>query len=719
MIHLLAAVAALAATPDRDQPAESSNETIVVTAPGGTIDGDDAQRVGRDDIARNGAPDLLAALDRRVPGLSLSQAQGNPWQPTVVYRGFSASPLQGGAQGLAVYVDGARFNQPFGDTVLFDLLPDAAIKSVAVKDASPVYGLNALGGAIAIETRTGRSADGTKLTVSGGSFGRGEARAESGQRSGRLSSFVALDAIHDRGWRAHSPSTLTRGFADVGLDGATAGIHAKLILASTRLTGNGAAPVELLAADRRAVFTYPDITRNGYARASLHPRFSLGGASRVEASLYAQSLVQHSTNGDLVDDPPGAGVVNRSRTHSRSGGALVQLIDDRALFAGTNHLVVGASIDISRTRFDARTEAGRITSSREVASTGVVINDGPGGTVRPVSLVATTRYAGLFASDRLPIVASLSAEIGVRFNIAKVVLDDRRGTELNGRHIFRRLDPGVEFDWDVAPALSLRAGYAQTGRVPTPAELSCADEGAPCSLTNFFVGDPPLRQVVARTWEAGTSGKAGRLSWLLSSYWATNRDDIQLVSSTTLGRAYFRNIGRTRRRGIEATIDYRAGPLALHAGYALSVTTFRTALRLNSPLNPAANGDGTIEVRPGDRLPGVPRHRATASFDYHKPGWTLGADLQAVSGQILFGDEANRVAPTRPYLVAGVSGSVMLGKVSLFGAVANLFDARFATFGTFSPTDQIALGEAPGASNPRSLGPGSPRRISLGMSAHF
>ena len=128
-----------------------------------------------------------------------------------------------------------------------------------------------------------------------------------------------------------------------------------------------------------------------------------------------------------------------------------------------------------------------------------------------------------------------------------------------------------------------------------------------------------------------------------------------------LGRAYFRNIGRTRRRGIEPTIDYRAGPLALHAGHALSDATFRTALRLNSPLNPAANEDGTIDVRPGDRLPGVPRHGATASFDYRKPGMPLGADLQAVSGQILFGDEAHRVAPTRPYLVAGVSGSVMLG----------------------------------------------------------
>ena len=170
---MLAVLSALPAAAVGEEPADPYGEVIIVTAPGGSMDGDDAQHIRHGDIARGGAPDLLAALNRRVPGLSLSAAQGNPWQPTIVYRGFSASPLQGGAQGLAVFADGARLNQPFGDTVLFDLLPDAAIEGVTVKDASPTYGLNALGRAIAIETRTGRSVDGTKLSVSGGSFGRG------------------------------------------------------------------------------------------------------------------------------------------------------------------------------------------------------------------------------------------------------------------------------------------------------------------------------------------------------------------------------------------------------------------------------------------------------------------------------------------------------------------------------------------------------------------
>ena len=149
----LPALAQEAVAPDGDV----SRQAIIVTAPGDRFDLHDALTLGREDIKRAGTPDLLSSLTRSFAGVSLQDAQNNPWQPNLVYRGFVASPLQGQAQGLAVYVDGARFNQPFGDTVNFDLIPDAAIASVTLRDASPVYGLNALGGALVIETATGRS----------------------------------------------------------------------------------------------------------------------------------------------------------------------------------------------------------------------------------------------------------------------------------------------------------------------------------------------------------------------------------------------------------------------------------------------------------------------------------------------------------------------------------------------------------------------------------
>ena len=183
-----------------------SAQTIVVTAPGGAIDVDDAIRLTDEDIDRAGTPDLLAALARKVAGVSLQDAQNNPWQPNLVYRGFVASPLQGQAQGLAAYLDGARFNQPFGDTVQFDLIPEAAIRRISLLDASPVYGLNALGGALVLETKTGRSDPGLVLTGSGGRFGYAEGSAAAGFSKDMFSGFVAVQESHEAGWRDFSVS---------------------------------------------------------------------------------------------------------------------------------------------------------------------------------------------------------------------------------------------------------------------------------------------------------------------------------------------------------------------------------------------------------------------------------------------------------------------------------------------------------------------------------
>ena len=757
---VVAPALALFAGPVLAQDVDAANPTIVVTAPGYSLDLDDATIVTSTDLNRAGHADLLGGLARTVPGLSLSEAQSNPFQPNLVYRGFVASPLQGTAQGLAFYVDGGRFNQPFGDTVNFDLLPQAAIDTITILDASPVYGLNALGGAIVVATKTGRTAPGLAISWAGGRYGRAQGSVEAGWSDGPLSAYVALEENHDSGWRRHSPSTLYNGLLDLGYDGDKAGIHLKLIGADSDLTGNGSAPVELLAADRRAVFTYPDNTRNKYGRVSLHPWVELSSTTRLEATLYYQQLRQRTVNGDAADveacdaaaaagllclenatgdDEPlldaggdvipdtlggeGYGLLNRSRTNTRAGGALVQLVDKRSLFGGENQLTIGASYDRSHTRFDSATELGRLTEDRSVTGLGPIIAQ-PDGSITPVSLNANTRYTGIFLADKLPLFGGLSAELGVRWNQAKVILDDRIGTVLDGNHRFSRVNPGAELDWEISPALSFRGGYAETNRAPTPAELACADADAPCSLTNFFVGDPPLKQVVAKTWELGASGKlhegSWQIDWLLSGYRATNHDDIQFVASETRGRAFFQNIGQTRRQGVEASVTAVQGPWSIHAGYAFTDATFRTPLRLNSPDNPSADDQGQIAVGRGDRLPSVPRHRGLVSVDYTGRGFSFGGDVQAQSGQYLVGDEANLQPKTGGFTVVNLRGSVaVMGPVTLFAELSNVIDKHYATFGTFSETSQVELSEAPGASDPRSLGPAAPRRWLAGVRATF
>lgn len=743
---LLAAlpVAARSAAPDAP---------IIVTAPGGDADSDDAVRLAGEDLDLGSGPDVLRAVSVQVAGVSLSDAQGNSYQPSLVYRGFSASALQGNAQGLAVFLDGGRFNLPFGDTVNFDLLPNAAIDSVSLRDSNPVYGLNGLGGAVVIATHTGRSAPGTSAEIGLGDHGRRQATASFGTSHGAFSLFAAGAAQRDGGWRAYSPSTLYHGFLDAGWDGARAGLHLKTLAADTQLTGNGAAPVDLLATDRAAVFTHPDRTDNRLLRASLHPWIAVDDESRVEASLYVQSLRQRTKNGDLAEiapcvDMPGllclgetapqarlrdlsgmvlpvrAGiddyaVFNRTRTRSTSGGAVIQYVRQAELLGMPHKLTLGLTHDRAKSRFGAQTELGALEEDRAVVGLGPILRQADGA-IAPIDLAVRTRTTGLLLWDAVQITPRLTAELGIRWTGAALWLEDQLGTALNGRHHFRRVNPGVEFDYTLSSQLAVRLGYAETSRAPTPAELSCADAAAPCSLTNFFVADPPLDQVVARTWEAGVQGAweiAGwKGDWSLSLYRAGIANDLLLTAAETRGRAFFQNIGQSRRQGVDAQWSAQRGPWALRLGYAYVQAQFRSGFTITSPDNPAAGEDGRLEVTAGARLPGIPAHRGVASVVYSADRVTVRASAHVQSHQLRMGDESNRDEPVPGYARVDLAAAIDIRPgLSAFADVTNVFNQRYASFGTYAAIGAIRLDEAPNAADPRANTPGAPRRVLMGL----
>lgn len=276
----------------------------------------------------------------------------------------------------------------------------------------------------------------------------------------------------------------------------------------------------------------------------------------------------------------------------------------------------------------------------------------------------------------------------------------------------------------LSDALTVRAGYAETNRTPTPAELSCADESAPCSLANFFIADPPLKQVVARTFKLGADGKSDSggwaLRWQVGAWRTTNSNDIQHIASAIRGRAYFRNVGRTRRQGVDLSFDVRHGPWRVAAGYAYLDATFRTPLVLSSPANPGAEGDGTILVMPGDRISGLPRHSGNLSIDHERSGWAIGGDVIARSSQQLVGDESGLNPRVPGYAVVNLRGTAdLIPGVALFGELRNATNRKYATFGTFSEVEEVYLKEAPDASDPRAYGPGAPRRWTVGVRARF
>lgn len=740
------AQAAQAVAPVPEQP-------IIVTAPGGAADEDDAVELDAAKLALASGPDVLRAVSTQVAGMSLSDAQGNRHQPSLMYRGYSASALQGHAQGLAVFLDGGRFNAPFGDTVNFDLLPDVAVERVSVRDSNPVYGLNGLGGAVVVATHTGRSSPGQSALLALGDHGQRKANMTLGYDQGTFSLFMAGQAERERGWRAFSPSTLYHGFADMGWDGAQAGVHIKALAADTDLAGNGASPVELLAANRAAVFTHPDRTANQLFRGSLHPWIELDEGSRLEASLYIQSLRQLTENGDVADIEPCASnggllclghdagrfaflqdrtgaiipsrlgiedyaVVNRTRTRSTSGGMVLHYVRQEEIFGQSHKVILGLTHDRAQTRFGAETELGALEEDRGVTGLGPIIRQADLA-IAPIDLAVRTRSTGLFVWDEIRLSPRLSAELGLRWTDARLDLDDQLGIALDGRHRFHRLNPSVEFEYRLPEKAALRFGYSETSRAPTPAELSCAQESAPCSLTNFFVADPPLNQVIARTWEAGAQGRwsAGgwRGEWSVSLYRSGIDNDLLLTAAPTRGRAFFQNIGQSRRQGGEAQWSANKGAWAVKLGYAYVQAQFLSPFVANSPNNPAADDQGRIAIPAGAHLAGLPAHRGVASLAYASNGFTIEASVQAQSHQWRMGDEANLDRPVAGFarLDVGTTWTLRPG-LTAFVDMTNVLNRHYASFGTYAAIDGVHLQEVPNAVDTRANTPSAPRRFMIG-----
>jgi len=113
------------------------------------------QTVKSEDFVRSQSLDISDYMNRNLGSVHVNEVQNNPLQPDVNYRGFTASPLLGTPQGLSLYMDGVRLNQPFGDTVSWDLIPQSAIAGMQLMPGSnPLFGLNTLGGALSIQMCT-------------------------------------------------------------------------------------------------------------------------------------------------------------------------------------------------------------------------------------------------------------------------------------------------------------------------------------------------------------------------------------------------------------------------------------------------------------------------------------------------------------------------------------------------------------------------------------
>jgi outer membrane receptor protein involved in Fe transport len=683
--------------------------------------------------------DLTDFMNRHLAGVTTNAAAGNPLQPDLQFRGFTATPLLGGSEGMSVYLDGVRVNEVFGDTVNWDLIPEAAIERMSLLAGSnPVFGLNTLGGAISLQTKTGFSDPGTSFEFYGGSFGRTNATFETSGNSGQWGWYLMGNRFDEDGWRNESPSNARNFYGTLSWRGDAASFDLHLGHADTDLAGSGATPAQALAQDWKTIFT-ADETRNKMDLVSGQGSFNFNDATKLSFTLFHREVKTLSYNGDISDfdacdedatilcdddtpilDQNGNTVSseydainNIGHRSQKSDGGTVQLTFDQPIFGMQNQLVAGLDYNRGSLTYRSTLEVAVLQANHITTNPGLFIPDDA------LSVDSRTRSTGIYATDTLSITDKLALTLSGRSNHTRTTINDPTGDnpDLDGKHGFSRFNPaaGITYQW--SPAINVYGGYSESTRAPTPVELTCADPDAPCKLPNDFVSDPPLKQVVAKTWEGGlrgtfsADGNGDRVNWHVGLFRTTNADDIlfQSTGGTQSNEGFFANVGDTRRQGVEASLsgtllDKR---LDWYANYTYLDATYLTGFSENSANHPDADDDGLIFVKKGDRIPGLPKHSLKLGADFAvTKALSVGGDVIANSGQFLRSDEANLLGETAGYALLNLRANYTFNEhFSVFARVDNVFDRRYVTFGTLGDPGDIY----PNFDDPRFYGPGQPR----------
>ncbi len=247
--------------------------------------------------------DLSDYMNARLANVSINSAQNNPLQADVQYRGFTASPLLGLPQGVAVYQNGVRVNEPLGDAVNWDLLPESAVYRMdLIGGSNPVFGLNTLGGALALTMKNGFNFEGNDVEVTGGSWGRRTATLESGGNNGTWGYYVNYSHFDEDGWRDLSESDSRNFYAALGWrDGERAALDFSVQKGDSDLIGNGALPIGMLATGRSAVFTAPDVTENDLEAFDFSGSYQFSDTLALSGNVFRRENDTDSFNGDASE----------------------------------------------------------------------------------------------------------------------------------------------------------------------------------------------------------------------------------------------------------------------------------------------------------------------------------------------------------------------------------------------------------------------------------
>ena len=703
----------------------------------------EVQSIDSKTLKNSNTLNITEFMNENLNGVNVNEIQGSPYQADVTYRGSRASATLGAAQGLSVYMDGVRVNEPFGDVVNWDMLPEAAFENVTlVPGSNPIYGLNTLGGALAFTTKSGLTTQGNEVGLSMGSFGRLKVDLTHGSKSADgWHRFVAASAFDEKGWRDESAGNLQNLFVKLGRTQEDTNWDVSFLYGTSKLVGNGLTPSTnygaagadaehpadgLYELNRKAVYSHPDETKNNTALLTFNLQHVLDANTELAATAYVRSGKQNRLGGDVewIDAVPGtpahaSGLIRHSATSQTSYGVsanLTKILD-------THQITTGASIDKSTSKYGASEESDcPISESRGVSACDIAEVDTAG--VKG----GATAY-GVYMADTMKWGEKTYVTVAGRYNqttVNNTITDylGNRGVLDEEKFTYRSLNPSIGLSQTLNDNLSMFGNWAQSNRAPTVIELGCADPVYPCQLPTGLQSDPYLKQVIAQTIEGGIRWKnSSNYNLAVSIYRTDNKNDILFSPSHTAGFGFFQNFSKTRYQGMDINASKAWSTVRMNAAYSYLHATYEADGELFA-------GDRELVITPGMRLPGIPLHTIKLNMDWQATEKiSLGAGLQYSSSLRTQGNEDGLVADgeaadasIKAHTLLNLKANYQLQKgLSVFGKINNLLDTRYETYGMIG-MNNFELNGGTAATNQtvaKFVAPGAPRSYLVGLRYQF
>ncbi|MDB4917474.1 MAG: TonB-dependent outer rane transport protein [Gemmatimonadetes bacterium] len=607
-------------------------------------------------------PDSLAALRRTgvdellfgVPGVALANRQNPAQDPRVSIRGFGARSAFG-VRGVRVLQDGVPVTLPDGQTPVDALDLEGTDRVEVVRgSASSLYG-NAAGGVIDL-----RSALASRLFTP-------YARIVAGANTPTVSAAGASGTVRDVGITSSLTRIVGRGYRDYS-DQRVTRAAMRMVLAGS--DGDGPAPLALSArisdvsraespgALTRAQFDAnpqqydPQSYLKGASKTvqqedvSLVAARALGAGARIDASVFGGARV--------LNNPTTQAIIDVKRA---SGGASMKVSEHGAL-------------DGHDARISAGVDAQWLNDDRQEYTNCIGVTTCAGGvTVRGTQNKNQRELVGSvgpYARAELALLPTVLASAGVRSDAVNFRLRDRLITATNpddsGERTLNAVSPSAGLVWRATPLWSVYGSVSSSFDTPTTTELGNKEDGS--SGIN-----PSLQPQRATNLEVGSKGffVGTGVRWDIAVFEANVHDElVPFDIPNGNGRRFYRNAGRTVRRGGELGVDAESGPVALHAAYEYSHYRYVSYVV------------GTTSYA-GRRIPGIPEQAlmTSASLNALDMRFSATADLAGPADV----DDANTAqAPGRAVFGLAVSREVSVGgaRFSPLVALQNVGGVRYA-----------------------------------------